>query len=130
MRQTMPSLILGTFKVTPNYHLNGFRSLLIEQFEHKHGNQSLFSDVQMANSIFLCLSSSINPSRSVFSRNVTIWLTRSTFKIKAVIRIQGQSYRNWDYLRFGCVAMVTLTDRCSLRCNLGVLFYTRVLSAF
>ena len=38
-------------------------------------------------------------------------------------------YGNRDYLEFGCVATVTLRDRCSLRCNLVVLFYTRALCA-
>ena len=47
-----------------------------------------------------------------------------------VILVCGESYRNRDYLEFGCVAMVTLRDRCSLCCKFVVLFYTRVLSAF
>ena len=50
--------------------------------------------------------------------------------MEAVIRIQGESYRSRDYLEFGCVSMVTLKYRCSLCCNLVVLFYTRVLCAF
>ena len=84
----------------------------------------------MANSIFLSLSSSINPSRSIFSRNVTIKVTRSTSKINAVVWKRGESYSNWDYLEFGCITMVTLRDRCSFRCNFVVLFHTRVLNAF
>ena len=75
----------------------------------------------------ISLSSNIDPSKAVSSENVTI--TRST-KIKAVIRKRGESHRNRDYLEFGCVAMVTLRDRFSLRCNRVVLFYTRVLGAF
>ena len=74
------------------------------------------------------MSSNIDPSKAVSSENVTI--TRSTSKIKAVIRKRGESHRNRDYLEFGCVAMVTLRDRCSLRYNRVVLVYTRVLSAF
>ena len=129
----MPSVILGTVKVT---HADQLSVEWLPQSSYRTiwtqtPQRSIFifrcSDGQFNVSFFV---SSIDPSRSVFSRNVTIWLTRSTFKIKAVIQIQGQSYHNWDYLRFGCVAMVTLKDRCSLRCNLGVLFYTRVLSAF
>ena len=76
----------------------------------------------------ISLSSNIDPSKAVSSENVTI--TRSTSKIKAVIRKRGESHRNRDYLEFGCVAMVTLRDRCSLRYNRVVLVYTRVLSAF
>ena len=49
-----------------------FRSLF-KKFDHKHlGEKSLFSYVQVVNSIFFSLSSSIDLLRSVFSRNVTI----------------------------------------------------------